>query len=112
MDGTALWHRAEIVVDLEAIRSNVRVLRERIASPLMAVVKADAYGHGMVACARAAREAGATWLGVATLEEALALRQAGDVGPLLCWLHLPGEDYVAAREHHVDVTAYDEESLA
>ena len=57
----------------------------------MAVVKADGYGHGMVQVARAAREAGADWLGVATLDEALALRAAGDTGRLLCWLTVPGE---------------------
>ena len=48
---------------------------------MMTVVKADGYGHGMVPAARAAREAGADWLGVATIDEALALRDAGDTGP-------------------------------
>ena len=58
----------------------------------MVVVKADAYGHGMIECARVAREAGADWLGVATPEEALALRAAGDRGRLLAWLYGPGTD--------------------
>ena len=58
-------------------------------SALMAVVKADAYGHGMLQCARAAREAGAGWLGVATIDEALALRAGGDTGDVLCWLASP-----------------------
>jgi alanine racemase len=58
--------RAEIVVDLDAVRHNVRVLKERVEGrALMVVVKADGYGHGMVPVARAAREAGADWLGVA-----------------------------------------------
>ena len=90
--------RAEIVVDLAAIRHNVRRLRE-IVGPgvaMMTVVKADGYGHGMVAVARADREAGADWLGVATLDEALVLRDAGDTGRILCWLTVPGEDYAAA----------------
>ena len=80
--------RAEIVVDLAAIRHNVRLLREVVGPgvAMMTVVKADGYGHGMVPVARAAREAGADWLGVATIDEALALRAAGDTGPLLCWL--------------------------
>jgi alanine racemase len=73
---------------------------------MMTVVKADGYGHGMLETAREARAAGADWLGVATLDEAMALRAAGDTGPLLCWLSVPGEDYRPAVEAGVDVTAY------
>jgi alanine racemase len=99
--------RAEIVVDLAAVRHNVRTLRAVVGdAQMMTVVKADGYGHGMVEVARAAREAGAAWLGVATIDEALALRAAGDAGPLLCWLGVPGEDYAAAIAAGVDVTAY------
>jgi alanine racemase len=99
--------RAEIVVDLDAFRRNVRTLKERVEGrSLMVVVKADGYGHGMLPVARAAREAGADWLGVAVLEEALALRADGDTGPLLCWLAVPGEDFGPAVEREVDVTAY------
>src|SRR5690349_5013916 len=72
----------------------------------MVVVKADGYGHGLVEAARAARAGGATWLGVAVAEEALALRAAGDTGPLLTWLAVPGEDYAPAVAAGVDVTAY------
>ena len=92
--------RAEAVVDLAAIRHNVATLRARAAgAQLMTVVKADGYGHGMVPVARAAREAGADWIGAAVLEEALALRDAGDTGPIFCWLTTPGEplaDAIAA----------------
>jgi alanine racemase len=98
--------RAEIVVDLAAIRHNVRTLRELTGVPSMTVVKADGYGHGMVEVARAAREAGSEWLGVATIDEALALRRAGDTGRLLCWLTVPGDDWAAAIDADVDVTAY------
>ncbi|MFC7494609.1 MULTISPECIES: alanine racemase [unclassified Nocardioides] len=98
--------RAEIVVDLGAIRDNVRRLRELTGVAMMTVVKADGYGHGMVEAARAAREAGAEWLGVATIDEALALRAAGDTGRVLCWLTVPGEDHAAAIAADVDVTAY------
>jgi alanine racemase len=99
--------RAEIVVDLGAIRANVATLRALVApAQFMAVVKADGYGHGMLACARAAREAGADWLGVATLNEALALRADGDTGPLLAWLTVPGEDWTAPIAQQIDVTAY------
>ncbi|MCB0893940.1 MAG: alanine racemase [Nocardioides sp.] len=98
--------RAEIVVDLDAVRHNVRTLRELTGVPSMTVVKADGYGHGMVEVARAAREAGSEWLGVATIDEALALRAAGDTGRLLCWLTVPGDDWAAAIDADVDVTAY------
>jgi alanine racemase len=98
--------RAEIVVDLAAIRHNVRVLRELTGVSVMTIVKADGYGHGMVESAHAARQAGAEWIGVATLDEALELRGARDTGRLLCWLTVPGEDYAAALEADLDVTAY------
>jgi alanine racemase len=98
--------RAEVVVDLAAVRRNVRRLREHTGVPSMTVVKADGYGHGMVEVAGAARAAGSDWLGVATIDEALALRAAGDDGRLLCWLTVPGEDYAAAVAAGVDVTAY------
>jgi len=105
--------RAEAVVDLRAIRDNVARLRARVAGRgLMAVVKADGYGHGMVPAAAAARAGGADWLGVAVLEEALALRAAGDRGPLLCWLAVPGEDHAPAIAADVDVTAYSCDQLA
>jgi len=98
--------RAEAGIDLDAVRSNVRRLRA-VAGPaqVMVVVKAQGYGHGAVPVARAARDAGADWLGVAVLEEALELRAAGDTGRLLCWLAVPGEDLAPAVAAGVDVTA-------
>lgn len=106
-------HRAEIVVDLGAVRHNVQRLRVYAgAAQLMVVVKADGYGHGMVQVAAAAREAGADWLGVATLEEAAALRAAGDRGRLLCWLTAPGERYDETLAADVDVSASTVEQVA
>lgn len=103
-------HRAEIVVDVAAIRHNVRILKDLVSADgpvqLMTVVKADGYGHGMVEVAEAAREAGADWLGVATVDEALALRAAGDRGPLLCWLSAPGDDFATAVHAGIELTAY------
>jgi alanine racemase len=98
--------RAEVVVDVAAIRHNVRLLKELTGTQMMTVVKADGYGHGLAEAARAARDGGADWLGVATIDEALALRAAGDTGRVLCWLTVPGEDWTAAIERGVDVTAY------
>ncbi|APU41731.1 alanine racemase [Streptomyces sp. NPDC056254] len=92
-------------IDLGAVRDNVRALRERAPrSELMAVVKANAYGHGAVQCATAARQAGATWLGTATPEEALALRAAGLEGPIMCWLWTPGGPWREAVEAGLDVS--------
>jgi alanine racemase len=104
--------RAEAVIDQAAISHNVRVLGQHARRPVMAVVKADGYGHGLSEAAAAARAGGASWLGVATIDEALAVRASGDLGPLLCWLGVPGEDYGAAIRDDVDVTAYTLDELA
>ncbi len=102
----------EAVVDLDAFAANLAALAACApTSALMTVVKAGAYGHGAVPMARAARRAGSAWLGVATVDEALALRAAGDVGPLLCWLASPGADYAGAVEAGVEVTASSVEQL-
>lgn len=94
----------EAVVDLDAIAHNVRVLREHAGSAqVMAVVKADGYGHGAVEAARAALGAGAAELGVATVGEALTLRRAGVTAPVLAWLHPPGTDFGSALAAGVQI---------
>jgi alanine racemase len=95
---------AEALVDLGAIADNVRVLREHAGpAQVMAVVKADAYGHGAPAVARAAVAAGAAELGVATIDEALALRRGGITAPVLSWLHPPGTDFAPALTADVQI---------
>ncbi|MGP9019154.1 alanine racemase [Streptomyces sp. BR1] len=97
--------RARAEIDLAALRANVRALRARTpGAQLMAVVKADAYGHGALPCARAAVEAGAAWVGTATPQEALALRAAGIGGRMLCWLWTPGGPWREAIEADIDVS--------
>lgn len=98
--------RARAEIDLAALRSNVLSLRAHApGAALMAVVKSDAYGHGAVRCARAAVDAGATWLGTATPEEALVLRAAGLRGMrMMCWLWTPGGPWREAIEADVDVS--------
>ena len=84
-------------VDLGAIRGNLARMRSLAGrADVMVVVKADAYGHGMVPVARLARQEGVTWLGVALPSEALALRAAGDAGRILAWLWTPGDPSVEA----------------
>lgn len=98
--------RAEARIDLAAIRDNVATMRAGTgAAELMAVVKSEGYGHGMVASARAALAGGATWLGVAFVEEALALRAAGIDARVLAWLAAPGERWVDALRADIDVSA-------
>jgi alanine racemase len=92
-------------VDLDAIRGNVETLgRYAGDAAVMAVVKADGYGHGLLPSARAALDGGAAWLGVAFVEEALALRAAGLTAPVLAWLIGPGEDLVPALAADIDVS--------
>ena len=94
----------EAVVDLDAIVHNVGVLRQHAgSSQVMAVVKADGYGHGASAVARAALGAGVAELGVATIGEALALRADGITAPILAWLHLPGTDFAPALDADVQI---------
>jgi len=97
--------RAEVLIDLRAIRHNVELLVASAAgAATMAVVKADGYGHGMLEVARTALAAGASWLGVCTLDEAMQLRTAGVAAPVLCWLHAPDEDFGPALAAGVDVS--------
>ena len=105
--------RAEAVVDLDAIAHNVRVLDAAAgAAGVMAVVKADGYGHGAAATARTALAAGAVELGVATVDEALELRAAGITAPVLSWLHTPDEDFAAALTGDVQLAVSSPRHLA
>jgi alanine racemase len=97
--------RAEAIVDLSAIKHNVALLKEKSGTNLLAVVKADAYGHGLVPVAKAALDAGASMLGVALLEEALTLRAEGITAPILAWLVQPGSDFKSAIENDIDLAA-------
>jgi alanine racemase len=99
-----MW-QAEIRIDLGAIRSNVARLCARTKAEVMAVVKADGYGHGLVPAARAALDGGATWLGVCTLDEALQLRRAGIRAPVLAWLLTPRLPLHEAVAVDVDLSA-------
>ena len=100
-------------IDLAAIRANVAALAALAAgAQVMAVVKADGYGHGLVPSARAAVQGGAAWLGVAFLEAALALREAGLSVPVLAWLMTPDEDLAPAVAAAVDLSLAEPAQLA
>lgn len=96
--------QALAAIDLDALAHNVGVIRERAGdSPVMAVVKADGYGHGAVPVARTMLAAGVRELGVCTLDEALALRGAGITAPILSWLHTPDACFGPALEAGVQL---------
>jgi alanine racemase len=98
-------------VDLDAVRRNVRTLKPERAA-LMAVVKADGYGHGDVPVARAALEAGATWLGVALVEEGIRLRDAGIEGPVLVLAEFPPGSEKDALAAELTPSAYTDRGIA
>ena len=102
---SAVRATARATVDLDVISRNVEVLRKQAGSAaVMAVVKADGYGHGMLPSARAAISGGATWLGVAQLSEAMTLRDNGIHVPVLSWLHVPGSDFAGAIAADIDLS--------
>jgi alanine racemase len=99
-----------VEVELDAIRHNARILKPD-GTELMAVVKANGYGHGDVEVARAAIEAGATWCGVALVEEGLRLRQAGIEVPILVLSELPAGSEAIALAHRLTPTLYSDAGL-
>ena len=84
---------AMLTVDLAAVAANTRFFASRTKAEVMAVVKADGFGHGCVPAARTALENGATWLGVTSIAEGLALREAGLAAPVLSWLNPVDADF-------------------
>ena len=102
-------------IDLDALEHNVRRLKELIGDrALIAVIKADAYGHGAYPVARSAIAAGADLLGVVHVNEALELRADGIDAPLMAWLHTPSTDFEAALQEKIrlGVSGWDLEAVA
>lgn len=103
---------AQLTIDLGAVAGNVRRIARDTAAAVMAVVKADGFGHGAVDTARTAVAAGATWLGVTSIDEALELRDAGLRVPVLSWLNPVDADFGAAVRRDVDLAVPGSEHLA
>lgn len=93
----------EASVDYTAITENVRAIARTTGVDVIAVVKANAYGHGAADAARAAIAGGAVKIGVADIGEALALRQGGFTEPLIAWLHEPGVDFEEAAAARIEL---------
>jgi alanine racemase len=104
-------NRAEAIIDLKAIDANIKKLLSESKSPGMAVVKADAYGHGLIPVAQQAISSGATWLGTALLEEALALRSHNIQAPILSWLTPIHDDFESALVNQIDLSIPSQDHL-
>lgn len=100
-------------VNLDAITDNVQQMKSRlpVETQLMAVIKANAYGHGDLQVARTALDAGANYLAVAFLDEAIALRQKGIEAPILVLGLIRPIDINIAARHHITITVFQEEWL-
>ena len=97
-------NRASAEVNLSAIADNLKFIKSKTDAQVLAVVKADAYGHGLIQVGKAAADAGADWLGTALLEEGIALRNSGIKKPIISWLTPLGEDFKTAIDLDVDLS--------
>ena len=100
------------VIDVNAIRNNINYLKKKTGCDLMPVLKADAYGHGIVEIAKIMRKIGIKYIGVATLGEAILLRDSGDKGRILAWLYdIDGEELKNAFNMDIDIAIFDEKTI-
>jgi len=96
--------RASAEINLSAIADNLKLIKGKTNAQVLAVVKADAYGHGLIQVGKAAEAAGANWLGTALLEEGIALRNSGIKVPIISWLTPLGEDFKTAINLDIDLS--------
>ena len=105
-------NRASAEVNLSAIADNLKLIKSKTDAQVLAVVKADAYGHGLIQVGKAATDAGADWLGTALLEEGIALRNSGIKIPIISWLTPLGEDFKTAIDLNLDLSISSVELLS
>ena len=96
--------RARAEINLAAIAENLKFIKSKTSAQVLAVVKADAYGHGLIDVAKAAEKSGADWFGTALLEEGIALRNNGIRKPIISWLTPIGEDFKTAINLDIDLS--------
>jgi alanine racemase len=100
------------VIDVNAIRNNINFLKKKTGTDLMPVLKADAYGHGLIEMSRILRKLGIKYIGVATLGEAILLRKSGDKGRVLSWLYdIDGHEFKDGLKMNLDIAIFDEKLL-
>ena len=97
-------NRASAEVSLSAIADNLKFIKSKTDAQVLAVVKADAYSHGLIQVGKAATDAGADWLGTALLEEGFALRKSGLKIPIISWLTPLGDDFKTAIDLDIDLS--------
>jgi alanine racemase len=95
-----------VEINLAAIENNVKLIQDMTKVQVMAVVKANAYGHGVIPVAEAALRGGASCLGVARIEEAVELREGGLNCPILILGYTPSEKYLSAIDHGISITVW------
>jgi len=101
-----------VTVDTSAIRNNIQFILEHTQTQVMAIVKANAYGHGTIPVAQAAIEAGASWCGVSRFSEALELRRANINCPILLLGYTPREHFEDMIDNQVSMTVWDPEQIS
>lgn len=105
-------HHVIADIDLGKLSKNVETLKQQVnGAALMAVVKANAYGHGLIQSAQAAKRGGADWLATALLSESIELRDAGVSGPILCWLNTPDDEFAQCVAKDIDLGVNSVETL-
>ena len=103
--------RASAEINLLAIANNLKLIKSKTNAQVLAVVKADAYGHGLIQVGKVAEDAGADWLGTALLEEGITLRNSGIKIPIISWLTPLGEDFNTAINLDIDLSISSTELL-
>ena len=100
------------IIDVNAIKNNINFLKKKTKTDLMPVLKADAYGHGLIEMSKILRKLGIKYIGVATLGEAILLRKSGDKGRVLAWLYdIDGPEIIDAFNMDIDVAICDEKTI-
>jgi alanine racemase len=100
------------IIDVNAIRNNVKFLKKKTGTDIMPVLKADAYGHGLIEMAKVLRTIGVKHIGVATLGEAILLRKSGDKGRVLSWLYdIDGAEFNDGLKLNLDIAIFDEKLI-
>jgi len=100
------------VIDVNAIKNNINYLKKKSGTDLMPVLKADAYGHGIIEMSKILRKLGIKYIGVATLGEAILLRKSGDKGRVLSWLYdVDGDEFKQGLKLNLDIAIFDETLL-
>jgi len=100
------------VIDVNVIRNNIKYLKQKSGTELMPVLKADAYGHGLIEMGKILRKLGIKYIGVATLGEAILLRKSGDKGRILSWLYdIDGKEFKDGLNLNLDIAIFDEKLI-